>query len=130
MKGLKVFERVALPLAIGVVAISAFFVYQSAGSWQAAHQNAKLGRIILADNQSLLSAIKDAETGQRGFLITGRDAYLDPYHRSLATYSRHSQRTQNQSHNASKRRACVAKLKSPSKISSPNLTSTIRSAEQ
>jgi CHASE3 domain sensor protein len=30
----------------------------------------------LEDTQSLL---KDAETGQRGFLLTGRDHYLDPY---------------------------------------------------
>ncbi|WP_198170496.1 CHASE3 domain-containing protein [Actinoplanes awajinensis] len=25
------------------------------------------------------SSLKDAETGQRGFLITGEQSYLDPY---------------------------------------------------
>lgn len=84
MKGLKVFERVALPLAIGVVAISTFFVHQSANSYENAHEKAKLARVILAGNQSLLSALKDAERGQRGFLITGDDSDLEPYHRSLA----------------------------------------------
>lgn len=33
-------------------------------------------RTALAD---LLSALKDAETGQRGFLITGNESYLSPY---------------------------------------------------
>ncbi len=29
--------------------------------------------------QAVLSSVKDAETGQRGFLLTGRDVYLAPY---------------------------------------------------
>jgi CHASE3 domain sensor protein len=33
-------------------------------------------RTSLAD---LLSALKDAETGQRGYLLTGSDSYLGPY---------------------------------------------------
>ena len=30
----------------------------------------------------VLSGVKDAETGVRGFVITGEDRYLEPYHRS------------------------------------------------
>jgi methyl-accepting chemotaxis protein len=37
-------------------------------------------RIELAD---LLSQLKDAETGQRGFLLTGSEAYLEPYETAL-----------------------------------------------
>ena len=33
---------------------------------------------------ALLSAVTDAETGQRGFLITGDSSYLDPYERGTA----------------------------------------------
>lgn len=33
--------------------------------------------------KSLLSAVQDVETGQRGFLITGSEAYLEPYHTSI-----------------------------------------------
>jgi len=29
--------------------------------------------------EQLLSLLRDAETGQRGYLITGRDEYLAPY---------------------------------------------------
>src|ERR1700733_9770882 len=38
-------------------------------------------RIELAD---LLSELKDAETGQRGYLLTGDDNYLEPYKSALA----------------------------------------------
>jgi methyl-accepting chemotaxis protein len=31
------------------------------------------------ETQRLLSNVKDAETGQRGFVITGSDSYLEPY---------------------------------------------------
>ncbi|MDB6119191.1 MAG: domain S-box, partial [Verrucomicrobiaceae bacterium] len=33
--------------------------------------------------EALLSTMKDAETGQRGFLLTGKEDYLDPYTNSL-----------------------------------------------
>jgi methyl-accepting chemotaxis protein len=33
----------------------------------------------------LLSEMKDAETGQRGFLLTGSDSYLEPYDTALRT---------------------------------------------
>jgi PAS domain S-box-containing protein len=39
--------------------------------------------------QALLSAMQDAETGQRGFLITGDEAYLDPYRAALAEVDGH-----------------------------------------
>jgi CHASE3 domain sensor protein len=29
--------------------------------------------------QALLSSLKDAETGQRGYLLTGAESYLDPF---------------------------------------------------
>ena len=33
----------------------------------------------------VLSTVKDAETGQRGFLLTGAESYLEPYHQAIAT---------------------------------------------
>jgi len=42
-------------------------------------------RTNLAD---LTSFLKDAETGQRGFLISGEDAYLEPYRASLPEIAR------------------------------------------
>ncbi|MEK6611236.1 MAG: PAS domain S-box protein, partial [Gemmatimonadota bacterium] len=35
--------------------------------------------VVLGSANDLLSAMKDAETGQRGFLLTGDEAFLEPY---------------------------------------------------
>lgn len=45
-------------------------------------EHSHLVRIALAD---LLSLMKDAETGQRGYLISGDEAYLAPYKTAVAT---------------------------------------------
>ena len=37
----------------------------------------------------LLSTLQDAETGQRGFLLTGDDAFLQPYVRGAAITRNH-----------------------------------------
>jgi len=41
-------------------------------------------RAATATADALLAALLDAETGQRGYLLTGQDAYLAPYHRAEA----------------------------------------------
>ncbi|WP_432511785.1 methyl-accepting chemotaxis protein [Kineococcus sp. SYSU DK001] len=38
---------------------------------------------VLAGSSELRSSLKDAETGQRGYLITGEDSYLDPYRQAV-----------------------------------------------
>ena len=43
------------------------------------HDNA-----LLIATERLLSSIKDVETGQRGFIITGKDEYLEPYRSGVA----------------------------------------------
>jgi methyl-accepting chemotaxis protein len=37
------------------------------------------------------SSVKDTETGQRGFLLTGEDRYLEPYHDGLKAVDRYMQ---------------------------------------
>ncbi len=39
---------------------------------------------VLQDLEGLLSSLKDAETGQRGFIITGEKKYLDPFNSAVA----------------------------------------------
>ncbi|HYF09333.1 MAG TPA: response regulator [Acetobacteraceae bacterium] len=39
--------------------------------------------------EALLSAMKDVETGQRGFLLTGRDDFLEPFHLGRTAAPRH-----------------------------------------
>jgi CHASE3 domain sensor protein len=40
---------------------------------------------VIEELDSLLSSLTDAETGQRGFIITGDEDYLEPYNNALAT---------------------------------------------
>lgn len=35
--------------------------------------------IVLSEANNILSELKDAETGERGFLLTGNEAFLQPY---------------------------------------------------
>jgi len=44
---------------------------------------------VTAELESALSALKDAETGQRGYLLTGQVEYLDPYKRAVDDVPRH-----------------------------------------
>lgn len=37
---------------------------------------------VLAANAAVLRAVQDAETGQRGYLLTGREEFLEPYERA------------------------------------------------
>ena len=39
---------------------------------------------VKAQLEALLARLVDAETGERGFIITGNDSYLEPYHRGVA----------------------------------------------
>jgi len=44
-----------------------------------AHAREESHREVIANINELVSTAKDAETGQRGFIITGDDSYLGPY---------------------------------------------------
>ncbi|MGA9770461.1 MAG: CHASE3 domain-containing protein [Blastocatellia bacterium] len=44
---------------------------------------------VIGELDATLSNLVDAETGQRGFLITGLDSYLDPYNEAIATVGDH-----------------------------------------
>ena len=45
---------------------------------------------VLTELESLMSTVKDAETGQRGFIITNQPEYLAPYTAGVAKRQRHS----------------------------------------
>jgi signal transduction histidine kinase/ActR/RegA family two-component response regulator len=49
---------------------------------------------VLEELDATLSTVKDAETGQRGYLITGSEAYLQPYDEAVASIGNHLRRLQ------------------------------------
>src|SRR5215210_9071084 len=44
---------------------------------------------VLEELNETLGALRNAETGQRGYLLTGRAAYLQPYHDGRANVTHH-----------------------------------------
>jgi methyl-accepting chemotaxis protein len=72
----------ALLAGIGVVAYRSLDSLTNT-SYAVAHAHVVIERVT-----GLTSALKDAETGQRGFVITGDDAYLEPYHSALQALPR------------------------------------------
>ena len=78
-------ERAALVAAaiimLGIVAASV---------WLSINNETRLGdaastQVIRARTVDLLEAVTSAETGQRGYLLTGKAFYLDPYRQAAAT---------------------------------------------
>jgi methyl-accepting chemotaxis protein len=63
-----------LLMAIGTVAYSSISKLATISQW-VTHTHEVLEHIA-----GVLSALKDAETGQRGYVITGEDSFLEPYH--------------------------------------------------
>jgi CHASE3 domain sensor protein len=63
-----------LLMAIGTVAYASISKLTRTSQW-VTHTHEVLEHIA-----GVLSSLKDAETGQRGFVITGDEAFLEPYH--------------------------------------------------
>jgi len=65
---------VALLVVVAVVSYQTTRQFIETGRWVThTHQ-------VLAELEAVLSTMKDAETGQRRYLISGEERYLEPYH--------------------------------------------------
>ncbi len=78
-------------VAFSLATVLAFFVFTGIVAYRnlqtLRENNQKIvhsHEVIIALDQ-LLSSVQDAETGQRGFVLTNNERYLDPYNTALAT---------------------------------------------
>src|ERR1700759_483589 len=84
-------SRVDLRNALGVRAPLIFFIASGAIAFiniqlvRDNNQKVQHSHEVITSLDQLLSLIQDAETGQRGFLLTGNERYLDPYANAVAT---------------------------------------------
>jgi PAS domain S-box-containing protein len=72
-----------LLLAMAVLGATGWTVYQN---WSEARVEAEItrsNRAYLRTINNVLAEIDDAESGQRGYLLTGREHYLQPYEKAL-----------------------------------------------
>jgi len=64
---------VSLVLLTGIATLIMFFFLNASSRWVAHTLE------VQTASQALFSVLKDMETGQRGYLLTGSEAYLEPY---------------------------------------------------
>src|SRR4051794_26529138 len=72
----------ALVAAVVAVLVIAVLSYRSLAARAEAADAVNHTNEVQDHLHRFLSEIKDAETGQRGFLLTGSDAYLEPYEKA------------------------------------------------
>ncbi|MBD0389174.1 MAG: CHASE3 domain-containing protein, partial [Nostoc sp. C3-bin3] len=65
---------VAIMAGVGAVSYLSLLEYRQNAQW-VTHT-----REVLEKTKEVMSRVKDAETGQRGYLLTGKEKYLKPYH--------------------------------------------------
>jgi CHASE3 domain sensor protein len=77
--------KLVIPLLLGIVASLAIAVYAELGyrRLESANRQMAVALAMQAAVHQTLALITDAETGQRGFLLTGKDEYLGPYKASI-----------------------------------------------
>jgi PAS domain S-box-containing protein len=74
----------ALVAAVVVMVLSGIVGWRAAQSSVAASEAIARNKDTLLNLDRVLMAVRDAEAGQRGYLLTGRDSYLQPYNAAVA----------------------------------------------
>ena len=77
------FEAACLAGALGLVLVIAWASYQSWMTYNVQREQMLISAVIRISSMGLQSALKDVETGQRGFLLTGEVRYLEPYREAI-----------------------------------------------
>src|SRR5882672_272537 len=70
--------------AAALLAASMAFTYRSGVTAIAGERKMAGQLMILQELEDFFSSLKDTETGQRGYLLTGEESYLQPYTNGLA----------------------------------------------
>jgi PAS domain S-box-containing protein len=80
VKQLRALGLIAIQVALATLVANGWLLNRTARNIQEAFGDADRVRGLLALNEHVLDFMRDAETGQRGFILTGREDDLDPYH--------------------------------------------------
>src|SRR6266545_3158748 len=81
-------RNIWLALAIVLVIAIAVYSYMDGLAFQNAAAGADRSRIVLERTHELLSLLKDAENGQRGYLLTGEAEHLAEYNQAVQKIGR------------------------------------------
>jgi PAS domain S-box-containing protein len=81
-RGLLTSHNLWLTAAILIVIAIAIYSRMDADAFRDAADEAARSRAMMEDIQRIESLLKDAESGQRGYLLTGERRYLEPYNQA------------------------------------------------
>lgn len=74
-------------LALAILVAVGLVSYRTNSEWVRAAAGRDHEHRVIENLQLLLTTLDDAETGQRGYLITAEPRYLEPYQKALGTIS-------------------------------------------
>jgi len=77
--------RLGLGLSLIILFISSLASYVSISNLIKSTELVKHSDEVILNTESVISTLKDAETGQRGYLLTGNKIFLQPYYGSTDT---------------------------------------------
>lgn len=91
-------RKMALSLPMVLLAAMVLVGINETGHMRSQHALEQMaqGMATRSDVNRLLRSMLDAETGQRGYLLTGNEAYLEPYDKAVATVQTNLDRLRNQ----------------------------------
>ncbi|MGP0062246.1 MAG: CHASE3 domain-containing protein [Isosphaeraceae bacterium] len=75
-------------LAFGLLAINAVVTFWNLRTIAENSRDVAQTHEVIVGLEGVLSNLRDAETGQRGYLLTGDERYLDPYNKAVASVDR------------------------------------------
>lgn len=78
-----------------LISISSLVVYRGLNETEAKSTLVEQSLMSIALQNMLLNAVLEAETGERGFVITGKSEFLQPYHQALGNFTDAATRLKN-----------------------------------
>ena len=76
-------NEIALGMGVAIVLVTAGFSYRKWSYYAVANAEARETREIIRSVDRLLLSLVKAESGQRSFLLSGEDRYLERYNRAI-----------------------------------------------
>lgn len=81
----KIYTKILFASIVLILLVVSYVAYRNLENYQREVQLIRHSNEIIKQTQLILSTLKDAETGQRGFQLTGDTLYLNPYYTATRT---------------------------------------------
>ncbi len=132
MQAIKVIRRNPVVFALATLAAVAMLLISEGSYWQSVQTLDDLGEMATARTKisQLERGVLDAETGQRGYLLTGRSEYLQPYRQALQTVDESLESLDRRYHGATQPSKLLGQMKDLMQTRLSIIAETIRLHEE